>query len=257
MIFASLLFLASVKSDLIEVVDGDLPIVITAPHGGVLPIPGSDERKDTTQPQFVTVLDTRTDELARATAREVETAFGKRPFVIIAKFARKYADANRPSQYGTESEAARAVHDEYHAAVRKAVDAVRKKFGKGILVDIHGQGADKETVFRGTQNLKTVAGLSDEVLFGPKSFLGMLESQGIKIFPTMKDAHEKENPKFDGGHTVQTYGLGHWDGILAIQLEFGGNYRTAKAIPETAKKLAIALKHGIEEPRGSKLKELK
>ncbi len=242
MIIASLLLLASFKSDLVEVVDGDLPIVITAPHGGVLPIPGADERKDTTLPQFVTVLDTRTDDLARETAKQVEKEFGKKPFVIIAKFARKYADANRPAKYGAESEAARLVHAKYHEAVRKAVDGVKSKFGKGILLDIHGQGADKETVFRGTQNLKTVTGVSDESLFGPKSFLGMIESQGIKVFPTMKDAHEKENSKFDGGYTVQMYGLGHQDGILAIQLEFGGTYRTVKAIPETAKKLAAALK---------------
>jgi N-formylglutamate amidohydrolase len=246
MILSAILCLASFKSDLVEVVDGDLPIVITAPHGGVLPIPGADERKDTTLPQFVTVLDTRTDDLARETAKQVEKEFGKKPFVIIARFARKYADANRPAKYGTESEAARLVHAEYHEAVRKAVDAVRTKFGKGIFVDIHGQAADKETVFRGTQNLKTVTGVTDESLFGPKSFLGMLESQGIKVFPTMKDAHEKENPKFDGGYTVQSYGLGHDNGILAIQLEFGGSYRTVKAIPETAKKLALALKSHVD-----------
>ncbi len=246
MILSTLICLISAKSDLVEVVQGDLPIVITAPHGGTLPIPGSELRKDTTLPQFVTVLDTRTDALALATAKEIEIAFGKKPFVIIAKFARTYADVNRPAKYGAESDAARLVHAEYHEAVSKAVDAVRAKFGKGILVDIHGQGADKEVVFRGTQNLKTVTGLSDEVLFGPKSFLGVLESQGIKVFPTMKDAHEKENPKFDGGYTVQTYGLGHEDGILAIQLEFGASYRTTKAIPETAKKLTVALKSHVD-----------
>ena len=241
MIVTSLLFWSCLKSDLTEVVDGDLPIVITAPHGGTMPIPGSPERSDKSLPQFVTVLDTRTDDLARATAREVESLFGKKPFVVIAKFARTYADANRPAKYGAESDPARAVHAEYHEAVRKAVDGVRAKFGKGILVDIHGQGADKETVFRGTQNLKTVKGLSDEVLFGPKSFLGVLESQGVKIFPTIANAHDNENPKFDGGYTVQTYGLGHEDGITAIQLEFGASYRSTKAIPDTAKKLAVAL----------------
>ena len=242
MVLAAFLLLVSVKSDLIEVINGDLPIVITAPHGGTKAIPGSELRKDTTLPQFVTVLDTRTDDLARETAKQVEKEFGKKPFVVIAKFARTYADANRPAKYGAESDAARAVHAEYHEAVRKAVDAVRAKFGKGILIDIHGQGADKETVFRGTQNLKTVTSLSDEVIFGPRSFLGILECQGIKIFPTMRDAHKKENLKFDGGYTVQTYGLNSNAGIMAIQLEFGASYRRGDAIPGVAKKLAEALK---------------
>jgi N-formylglutamate amidohydrolase len=246
MVIVGLLSILCLQSNLVEVVEGDLPIVITAAHGGTLPIPGAEVRKDTSLPQFVTVLDTRTDVLAQATAKEVEITLGKKPFVVIAKFARTYADANRPAKYGAESEASRLVHAEYHGAVRKAVDAVRMKFGRGILVDIHGQGSDAATVFRGTQNLKTVKGLSDDVLFGPKSFLGMLESQGIKIFPAMKDAHEKENPKFDGGYAVQTYGLGHENGILAIQLEFGGSYRTVKAIPETAKKLAVALKSHVD-----------
>lgn len=231
-----------VTSDLVEVVEGDLPIVITAPHGGTLAISGSDPRKDTSLPMFVTVLDTRTDALARATAKEVEATLKKKPWVVIAKFSRKYADANRPAKYGTESDSARAVYEEYHAAVRKAVDSVRTKFGKGIMVDIHGQGADKDVVFRGTQNLKTLTGASDESIYGPKSFLWILEKSGVKVVPDIEHVREKENPKFDGGFTVQTYGLGHENGIYAVQLEFGGTYRTEKAIPNTAKKLAEALK---------------
>ena len=247
MLVISLVFLAALKSDLVEVIEGDLPIVITAPHGGVLSIPGAEIRKDTSLPQFVTVLDTRTDVLARETAKEVELAFRKKPWAVIAKFSRKFADANRSARTGTESEAARLVHAEYHDAVRKAVDAVRAKFGKGILLDIHAQSADAKTVFRGTQNLTTVKGLSDEVLFGPKSFLGYLEGHGVIVFPKMKDSHDLENSKYDGGYTVQKYGLGHDNGVMAIQLEFGANYRTMKAIPETAKKLATALKSCVDE----------
>lgn len=247
MMLAALVGLIAWKQDLIETIEGDLPIVITAPHGGTQAIPGSPERSNKDLPQFVTVLDTRTDELARQTAKQIEKLFGKKPWVVIAKFARKYADANRPEKYGAESDEAREQHKLYHEAIRHAVDSVRAKFGKGILLDIHGQGAEKDTVFRGTQNLKTVTGLSDDVLFGPKSFLGALESEGVKVFPAMKDAHEKENSKFDGGYTVQTYGLNQKDGIAAIQLEFGASYRAAKAIPDTADKLAKALQSHYKE----------
>jgi N-formylglutamate amidohydrolase len=242
MIVSAAFFLLSLKSDLVETIEGDLPIVITAPHGGTSAIPGSEPRQNKSLPQFVTVLDARTDVLAKTTATEVEALFGKKPWVIVAKFARTYADANRPSEYGTESEPAKAQWTAYHAAVRKAVDAVRTKFGKGILVDIHGQGADTATVFRGTQNLKTVASLSDDTLFGTKSFLGTLEKSDVKVFPDTSHGHDKENPNFNGGYTVQTYGLNHSEGITAIQLEFGASYRKADAIPGVAKKLAVALK---------------
>lgn len=242
MIFATLLCFASMNSDLIEIVEGDLPIVITAPHGGTRVIPGAAERKDSSLPGFVVVTDTRTDVLARETAGEVEKVFGKKPWVVIAKFSRKFADVNRPAKYGAESDAAREQHKMYHDAVRKAVDSVRTRFGKGILLDFHGQAADKEVVFRGTQNLKSVGEVSDEQLSGEKSFLGMLEKSGVKIVPDASHARDKEHPKFNGGHTVQTYGLGQSDGIFAIQLEFGGSYRSVKAIPDTAKKVAAALK---------------
>jgi len=245
-VIATLACLLYIKSDLVEVVEGDLPIVITAPHGGTSAIPGSEERKDTSLPQFVTVLDTRTDELARVTASEVEKCFGKKPWVIIAKFSRKYADANRPIMYGAESDAAKVQHKLYHDSVRKAVDSVRTKFHKGILVDFHGQAADKEIVFRGTQNLKSVGEVSNDILSGEKSFLGVLEKSGVKIVPDASHPREKEHPKFDGGYTVQTYGSGHADGIFAVQLEFGGIYRSANAILETARKLAAALKSHVD-----------
>lgn len=246
MILTSLLYLASVRSDLVEVTEGELPIVISAPHGGTLAILGAAERKDRSLPQFATVTDTRTDDLARAAAREIESLLGKKPWVVIAKFSRKYADVNRPEKYGAECDAAREQYKIYHNSVRQAVNAVRAKFGKGILVDIHGQGVDKEAVFRGTQNLKTVAGSSDDRLCGEKSFLGVLEKSGVRIIPDARHARDKEHPKFNGGYTVQTYGLGHEDGIFAVQLEFGGNYRSEKMIPDTAKKLVAAMKSHVD-----------
>ncbi len=243
---ATLACLFFIKSDLVEVVEGNLPIVITAPHGGASAIPGAVERTDKSLPGFVTVTDTRTDTLARETALEVEKYFDKKPWVVIAKFSRKYTDANRPAKYGAESDAAREQHKLYHEAVRHAVDSVRTKFGKGILVDFHGQAADKEFVFRGTQNLKSVGVVSDEMLSGEKSFLRVLEKLGVKITPDASHARDKEHPKFNGGHTVQTYGLGQANGIFAIQLEFGSSYRSVKGIPETAKKLAAAMKSHVD-----------
>ena len=242
MVILAHLILISAPSDLVEVVLGDLPIVITAPHGGSSSIPGAAERKEKSLPGFVVVTDTRTDGLARETALEVEKSFGKKPWVVIAKFSRKYADVNRPEKYGVESDPAREQYKMYHDSVRKAVDAVRSKFGKGLLIDLHGQAADKEVVYRGTQNLKSVGDVSNEVLSDEKSFLGVLEKLGMKIVPDASHARDKEHPKFNGGYTVQTYGLGHTDGIFAVQLEFGGSYRTVRAIPNTAKKLAIAIK---------------
>lgn len=241
----AVLALLHTQTSLIETAPGELPIVITAPHGGTTALSGP-ARTGGGAKQFVTVTDTRTDDLARATAAEVEKALGKKPWLIIARFSRKYVDVNRPIESGAETDEARDLWRLYHQAVRKAVSSVRDKFGHGVLLDIHGQGSVAESVFRGTQNLRTVTGLPDEGLSGPKSFLGILEASGVAVSPSCALAHEKENPKLDGGYTVQTYGSQHEDGIFAIQLEFGASYRSKSAVGGTAAKLAKALKSHVD-----------
>jgi len=226
---------------LIQCQEGELPIILTAPHGGKLPIPGVPERSKIDTPQFATVEDIRTNLLAERTATRIEKHTGKKVFVVIANFARKYADANRPTEYGTECETAAKVHQEYHKTLKSYVDKVTKNFPQALLIDIHGQGSDKAVVFRGTQNRKTVNGFPEVQITGPSSLLGKLESFGIKLVPDNKDLEAKETTKFTGGYIVQTYGAKNQPKIMAIQLEWGSNYRQASTLDETADKLAMAI----------------
>ncbi|MCX6341774.1 MAG: hypothetical protein NTU72_05270 [Fimbriimonadales bacterium] len=159
----------------------------------------------------------------------------------IRKFARKYADANRPVEYGTECDAAAKVHQEYHKTLKSYVDKVTKNFPQAILLDIHGQGSDKAVVYRGTQNRNTVNGFPEVQITGPNSLLGKLESSGIKLVPENKDSEEKESTKFTGGYIVQTFGAKNQPKIMAIQLEWGSNYRQTSTLDETADKLAKAI----------------
>jgi N-formylglutamate amidohydrolase len=234
-----------VDDELITIQKGELPIVISAPHGGRRAIPDCPLRIDTSRPQFVTVLDTSSDQLAEETAREVEKALGKKPWLVIARFSRKYVDANRSEQNGTESDAGRAVYRRYHQALEEAVGEVRKQFQHGLLLDFHAQGADSKTVFRGTNNLASVKTtldhFGDESINGPESFLGKLESQGITIFPPRAQFRDKENKSFNGGFITQTYGATSKRGIDAIQLEFGASFRSKSTLSGTAQKIAIAL----------------
>src|SRR5690349_3671818 len=85
------------KSDLVYVQVGTLPIILSAPHGGRTAIPDCPERKGAAPvKQFVTVNDTNTDQLTEKLAAAVEKAMGGKPHVVIARFERKYCDANRP-----------------------------------------------------------------------------------------------------------------------------------------------------------------
>ena len=228
-------------ASLIQCQEGELPIILTAPHGGKLPIAGVPERSKIDTPQFATVEDIRTNLLAERTAVQIEKDTGKKVFIVIAKFARKYADANRPVEYGTECDAAAKVHQEYHKTLKSYVDKVTKNFPQALLIDIHGQGSDKAVVYRGTQNRKTVTGFPEVQITGPSSLLGKLESSGIKLVPETKDSVAKETTKFTGGYIVQTYGAKNQPKIMAIQLEWGSNYRQTSTLDETADKLAKAI----------------
>ncbi|MES1227364.1 MAG: hypothetical protein ABUL72_01760 [Armatimonadota bacterium] len=232
---AGLLLLAQQASPLLETIEGDMPIVLSAPHGGTEAIPGAELRQGEGKKQFVTVRDINTDKLARLVAAEIQAKTGHRPWLCVAHFSRKYCDANRSLEQGAESAAAQTVHREYHAFLRRAVDSCH---GKGLMIDFHGQGKDRTKVFRGTQNLSTWTDRS--TLVGAGSVISLLSDKGWSFFPA-RDEDGKESPSFDGGYTVRTYGRGHADGVDAVQFEFGGEYTAKARIQQTAKEMADAI----------------
>jgi N-formylglutamate amidohydrolase len=235
---------AAFDKSLIVTQAGDLPIILSAPHGGRKAIPDCPERKGDGVNKFVVVRDDGTMELAELLAVEVEKKFGKKPSLVVAKFERKYCDVNRPAAGAYESDIAKPYYDAYHEALSDAGKAVQKDFGRGLLIDIHGQAADAAAIYRGTQNLKTTKTLIDrfgtEALVGPKSLLGVLAKQEAKILPS-NDSKDKEDPRFSGGYIVGTYGSHTAYAIDAIQLEFGMNFRKRDGRAKTARDLAEAI----------------
>ena len=105
---------------------GMLPIILSAPHGGRAPIPDIAARRGIGVPQFTTERDSNTDELAEKIAMKMEEKLGARPFLVIARFGRKYADANRAEDRAYESAEARPYYLAYHRALAQACDQVRR-----------------------------------------------------------------------------------------------------------------------------------
>src|SRR5688572_19268645 len=79
---------------LITIQSGEIPIILSAPHGGMRRIDGVIARKGDGAKQFVTVTDTNSHRLTAALAKSLERKWGK-PYVVIALFSRQYLDANR------------------------------------------------------------------------------------------------------------------------------------------------------------------
>ncbi|MDD4871001.1 MAG: BPL-N domain-containing protein [Kiritimatiellae bacterium] len=224
--------------------EGSLPIIISAPHGGSLAFPGVVARTGGNEvKQFAIARDVSTDVLALELSAALLRDTGKAPFLVVAKISRKYVDLNRAEKDAFESPSLREVYEAYHSALEKYCRQVARKWGGGLLLDIHGQGVRSDSIFRGTRNGATTALLlkkfGAKVLTGTQGFQGLLEAKGFKVIPS-SDSEDKES-RFNGGYIVGKYGENGNYGIDAIQLEFGGTYTSKKAILETANILAEAL----------------
>ena len=237
---------------------GTIPIVVSAPHGGRDVIPGLTPRRGLGVPQFAVERDSNTAELANAFAGKLGRRLGAKPSLVIARFERKHVDVNRPESGAFENPAAKPFYDAYHAALTAAVSDVRRLWGGGLLLDLHGQAAERDTIFRGTDNGRTVVALERRfgkaALNGPKSILGLMTIKGYKVEPGADDRERR----YTGGYTTRTYGSHRDGGIDAIQLEFGSNLRGDSNLERTADDLAHAVEDflrsylpaGLSAPKG-------
>lgn len=177
--------------DLVLAVRGDLPIILTAPHGGVIRIPGSPARTADGKNK-VTVLDDHTAELALLIGQRITSKLGGKPYLVIAEFSRKHADANRSLDEGVEDDLAKRHYLAFHNAASQSVSEIRSQFGRGLLIDIHGQGREPGAIIRGTRNGLTTRRLltsfGASALTGPDSIFGVLKGRGYTILPPAGDA---------------------------------------------------------------------
>lgn len=216
---------------------GTLPLILTVPHDGDASLGTTPTRMPGRSPQDKFTRDGGTRALAEQIASHLEARFGKRPFLVIAGFSRKYLDANRSQQDAMQSPDALPAYRAYHDQIASFVAQTKRQFPAGaLLVDVHGQADEPDIIFRGTR-----AGLTTTVLrkrFGPPairgehSVLGILEAKGYRVHPPVAASTLAEDPRFAGGYTVFTYGSHQPLGIDAIQLEFGIRVRKNPRLPQ-------------------------
>jgi len=215
---------------------GAAPLILTAPHGGTA-MAGLPQRRRGTQTR-----DEHTLEIALAVASRLR-ALGVPAYLVAARFSRKAIDANRAPEEAFDDASARPLYRAYHARIEGFVAEMRARFpGGALLVDLHGEGADPQAVFRGTRNGATVRRLLARhgvgALCGPDSILGALQAAGLAIVPpNTPPGTPAEDARYRGGYTVATYSR-EPDGIDALQLELG---MALRASPAFGDQLADAL----------------
>ncbi|MCA3180506.1 MAG: N-formylglutamate amidohydrolase [Burkholderiaceae bacterium] len=211
---------------------GTLPLILTVPHDGADALGWIAART-----RGAVVRDVGTRSLAERVASVLERRTGRRPYLVVALFSRRYLDANRPEQDAMESPDALPAYRAYHDRVAAFVSELRAAFPAGaLLLDVHGQGDEPGTTFRGTRGGLTTKALLDRhgiaALQGDGSLIGLIAAKGYTVHPAVGSDDLREDRRFAGGHTVATYGSHRPDGIDAIQLEFGRQHRADPRLPE-------------------------
>lgn len=124
----------------IEYIKGNLPIIISAPHGGTITSgPLQNRTCGTTEPDDNTAI------LIRAIQDEIFAQTGGYAHVIINNLNRVKLDPNRDKEEATCNNLNSGTNNPlyywnaWHAFIDEASAAVEANYGKGLYIDLHGQ----------------------------------------------------------------------------------------------------------------------
>lgn len=238
------------RSNYVQYIAGDLPIIFSAAHGGGLtPTEIPDRVDDGSDPNYTTVTDSNTEETVLALQGVFANTFGHSPHVITMRLKRTKIDANRSLAQGVYQTNAFATQawNEFHNYISTGSNAAVVLCGRGFYIDQHGHGhaiqrlelgyllsgsqlmnSDatlNSIVYRNQSSIRTL-GTSvsnqyalpfSQILRGSNSFGGLMVARGYASVPspTMSDPGVG-NPYFDGGYNTDAYtsqGGGPVDGL--------------------------------------------
>ena len=230
----------------IEYYAGNIPIILSAPHGGQLT---PDEISDRTYGTFVTDLNTY--ELTKTIMDSMIVRFGGYPHVILCKLKRTKLDANRDSiEAAQENKYALRAWQEYHHYIEVAKKKITNDQGSGLFLDIHGHGINPDGFYdlrtwlgylisseeldqsdgvlntNSYQSKSSISAWVDsssysfiEVLRGKVSFGSILDSLGYKSLPSINDLSPDGMRYFSGGYNTARHGSRSGGVISSIQIE--------------------------------------
>ena len=234
------------RENYIEYHAGNLPIILSAPHGGQLT---PDEISDRTYGTFVTDLNTY--ELTKTIMDTMIVRFGGYPHVILCKLKRTKLDANRDSiEAAQENKYALRAWQEYHHYIEVAKKKITNDQGSGLFLDIHGHGKNPDGFYdlrswlgylisseeldqsdgvlntNSYQSKSSISAWVDsssysfiEVLRGKVSFGSILDSLGYKSLPSINDLSPDGMRYFSGGYNTARHGSRSGGVISSIQIE--------------------------------------
>lgn len=251
-----------IETNFIQYHKGNLPIIISAPHGGdKKPI----EFKERTKGIFD--KDDFTLELSYEIIDEFKRRTNKTPYAVIASISRTKVDLNRKRDEAYEDDKTSIIYNEFHNKIKLAENSIEEEFKKGIYFDIHGQSHPRaylefgylldnkilnlhETTLKEYQDkssIKTLGQFSPESfidqLKGPHSMGSLMCNEGYDSIPSIKLPYASDNNYFEGAYDTQRYGSLNDRTISGIQIEFP--YLNCRDTKENREKCAKAFVNSI------------
>ncbi len=225
------------RSNYVEYVAGNAPVILTAPHGGALtPTSIPDRTAAACGGSATTVTDANTIELVRAMQARFFARFGAYPHVVISHLSRRKLDPNRlqPEAACGNVDAAVALVD-WHAFIDVAKAAILQSAGKGWYMDMHGHGhtiqrlelgylladtdldrsdatLDASTSFENTSSIRTLSQFAtlsfSALLRGPASLGTLYANNGFPAVPSASDPRVNGTDYFNGGDNTRRHSCG-------------------------------------------------
>lgn len=241
----------------VEYIAGNLPIILSAPHGGSLQ-PSSIPDRDCEG--CVTINDAYTKLITEGIAEKIHAITACYPHVVINLLHRKKFDANRDIEDAADGNVS--VEQSwyaYHDFIELAGSQIADHYDRGLFIDLHGHAHTIQRIELGYLMSREDLQESDEVLNsnpyteessirtlvednwqalshaellrGAESLGTILDEKGFPAVPSFADPYPQGNePFFQGGYNTRRHGsvddLGHID---AIQIEMNQDIRFDEA----------------------------
>jgi hypothetical protein len=229
-----------------------MPIILTSPHDGTETLSVT-ERTEANSPEecpgFSGSRDTGTGTITEVIAQKILDVTGLSPYVVIARFHRKFIDANRDENCAFVDDDAKPFYNQYHNRISGYLDQLlAQNEDRGFLFDIHGfaeQEDDNADIALGTAGGTTLRPDYPRAnVFMQHGLHGLLSSVRRQILPTRSnpigssitlppvpqvfqyrvspvDSTAPEIPRLNGGFTVRNYS----SRLSCIQIEIANTIR--------------------------------
>jgi len=249
------------RNEYVEFRAGDLPVVVSAPHGGSLEPAEIPNRTSGT-----TATDLDTEDLARRLASALHARTAREPSLVVCRLKRTRIDVNRGLAEGAHGHPlAEQAWAEYHGFLDAACALAAGLHGRALLVDLHGHshriarveagyligagdlnGADAELddpAIARRSSIRTLAagrGLRFSALLrGRGSLGGLLERAGYPSVPSPMVPSPGTDPYFEGGYIARRHGSADGGPVSAVQIETP--YAGVRDTPAARERFAAAL----------------